>query len=361
MKKVITCLALVGLCAGMALADKPAPRLAPPPQKAVPLTVQQVSPDFRPIGPVIPYADLNGGIAAVTWTVAFDSFEPTGLDGAPGEVYTPSCGMGGSRWWYGSQYRNPNEVNDMTLAAGTAGKMAEDFELCWTWYPPSAEGCYFFIFPTEDFDASCYGPPYNTGYDGIKVSYGTGLGNGNWYSAINLLDSGLSLQMPLDGAGGYHWVMARDQTTSAIILASMSYSMLWGTKDAGNPYFPGNNPSAQGPIQWDDDNPVDGSFDPTECYSYDWGTGNCPGVTGSMMIFQIAIKGVPCDANCDGYFDGADIDPFFLLLADPVVWQETYPDCNLLTAGDANFDGYADGADIDPFFAGLSAGECVPQ
>jgi hypothetical protein len=55
------------------------------------------------------------------------------------------------------------------------------------------------------------------------------------------------------------------------------------------------------------------------------------------------------DMNCDGFFDGFDIDTFFLALGDPAQWQAQYPGCDI-NAGDINGDGYVDGFDIDLFF-----------
>ena len=62
------------------------------------------------------------------------------------------------------------------------------------------------------------------------------------------------------------------------------------------------------------------------------------------------------DMNCDGAFNGADIDPFFMALADPAKYVARYSYCYLFLA-DMNRDGRVDGADIDPFFACL-AGNC---
>ena len=64
---------------------------------------------------------------------------------------------------------------------------------------------------------------------------------------------------------------------------------------------------------------------------------------------------IPGDANCDGRFNGGDIDPFFLALADPVAWQQQYPDCDIRNL-DINGDGMANGFDIDPFFIALGGG-----
>lgn len=63
------------------------------------------------------------------------------------------------------------------------------------------------------------------------------------------------------------------------------------------------------------------------------------------------------DLNCDGRFDGSDIDPFFLALADPVAYTVQFPNCNTRN-GDMNGDGSLNGADIDPFFACLGGGVC---
>ncbi len=63
------------------------------------------------------------------------------------------------------------------------------------------------------------------------------------------------------------------------------------------------------------------------------------------------------DTNCDGVFDGADIDPFFLALAFPDQWPLFYS-CDFIAANDANSDGAVDGADIDAFFEAITLGHC---
>ena len=63
------------------------------------------------------------------------------------------------------------------------------------------------------------------------------------------------------------------------------------------------------------------------------------------------------DLNCDGRFDGADIDPFFLALGDPAAYGLRFPDCNRELA-DMNADGQVNGADIDVFFECLGGGGC---
>ncbi len=59
------------------------------------------------------------------------------------------------------------------------------------------------------------------------------------------------------------------------------------------------------------------------------------------------------DVNCDGAVNFEDINAFVLALADPELWQATYPDC-LAANADINGDGVVDFADISPFVALLS-------
>lgn len=62
------------------------------------------------------------------------------------------------------------------------------------------------------------------------------------------------------------------------------------------------------------------------------------------------------DLNCDGRFDGLDIDSFLLALGDPIRYQAVFPTCEILLA-DMNGDGRADGGDIDLFLRCLG-GHC---
>ena len=61
------------------------------------------------------------------------------------------------------------------------------------------------------------------------------------------------------------------------------------------------------------------------------------------------------DLNCDGAFNGADIDPCFLVLGDTAEYYRRFPNCNHMLA-DMNRDGWVNGADIDPFFECLGGG-----
>ncbi len=54
------------------------------------------------------------------------------------------------------------------------------------------------------------------------------------------------------------------------------------------------------------------------------------------------------DVNCDARVDFGDINPFVMILANPTLWQTTFPQCPFLN-GDINGDQQVDFGDIIPF------------
>lgn len=81
-----------------------------------------------------------------------------------------------------------------------------------------------------------------------------------------------------------------------------------------------------------------------------WGTGRFP--VKNIRFLRRFANG---DLNCDGDFNGADIDPFFFALGDPFAYAAAFPTCDPLLA-DMNADGAVNGGDIDPFFEALGGG-----
>ncbi len=59
------------------------------------------------------------------------------------------------------------------------------------------------------------------------------------------------------------------------------------------------------------------------------------------------------DVNCSGVVGFDDINPFVLLMTDPVAWQNQFPDCPIAN-GDINEDGTVGFGDINPFVALLT-------
>ena len=81
----------------------------------------------------------------------------------------------------------------------------------------------------------------------------------------------------------------------------------------------------------------------------------CGLVASAGAVLQILVAGRG-DLNCDGSLDFDDINPFVLALSDPVLYQATYPDCDIL-AGDCNGDGDVDFKDINAFVGLLASWE----
>ncbi len=157
------------------------------------------------------------------------------------------------------------------------------------------------------------------------------------------------------GALGMHVV---DATTGDLqrILAAGETTQSLAIDRAGNVYFFGRDAflayDAAGTLRWDA-----------------WAHNS---TRNSVVIgadgFILATNGtgptayrpvtLPGDMNCDGFFNGGDIDPFFLALGDPPAWQAAHPGCDLLCVTDVNHDGQLNGGDIDPFFLALGRGAC---
>jgi hypothetical protein len=221
-------------------------------------------------------------------------------------------------WWFGAGYRNPFWVNDMTVVSGTEGSQATG--LVPVWYVSNTQNNTFImaIFTAEDFDDTCNGPAAGNIYDGVAFNFGT-IGTGGWYSTICLDGTGLFLQMPTDGSGAYMavYLSSLDPPT---LYPENAQPFLWGTKP--------NNPSQQGPMQWDDDNPTDGQHTaPDECYNYTFGV--CPDPLGASMAFWAAAAGCQPnngDVDDNGCVDDADLLAVLLAFGGSGGPEDT--DCN---------------------------------
>ncbi len=238
-------------------------------------------------------------------SIAFDNVEFVDGTLTIGEnsKYGTSCNIGGGRWWFGPDYRNPLWVNDIQqMFPGTEGEQAN--ALVPVWANTNTQGNTFImaIFTAEDFDDTCSGPAADNIYDGVAYDFGT-LGTGAWYSTICLSSAGLSHQLPTDGSGAYIGIYL-SSLEPLTLYPEPCQPLLWGTKEG--------NPSQQGPIQWDDDNPTDGELTaPDECYDYTFPNDPiCPRPLGAMMAFWAAPPTcVPSngDVNQDGCVDDADL------------------------------------------------------
>jgi len=243
--------------------------------------------------------------ATTSTFLCFDNFEPNGaIPGWPTDgLYGSSCGLGSARWYFGTAFCNMFFANDMTSlhAPQCPGTVADRIEYAWFWQCGGlpSELCLVAVFTSEDFDDTCAGPAFSNTYSGVLYSFGVlGCNPGGYYfTDVILKGSGLGHQLPvaITGGlmGGYAIILANSFNGTTLFLATCAQPMLWGTK-------PGN-PSQQGPVQWDDDNPISGTHSaPTECYTYSFGV--CPNPLGAMVCFYIPYPGTGCPRCAD--FDG---------------------------------------------------------
>lgn len=301
MRKFFCLSAGLAVCAmgSLASAEKPV-QLA---DEGIAVTPQKIAGIDRNFQLTTPWMEYEGG---TSWPgncdqdLAYDCFEPDET-GAPIDV-NPGCGLGTSRWFFGTTYCAMYVANDMETEGATTGD-GLTISYGWWWYvngPNTSEDCYVVVFTAEDFDDTCTGPAVSNGYNGVIIGYGVLAHGGYYYSTpVDLCDSGLALTLPADGAGGLELILANGYDTTYIYLATCGQFMLWGTDE--------NRAGNQGPIQWDDDNPADGVLDPIECYNYAFGT--CPDPLGAMFYVTGDVGPGSClDLTITGNAAGSPID-----------------------------------------------------
>ncbi|MCO5295337.1 MAG: hypothetical protein M9921_00620 [Fimbriimonadaceae bacterium] len=235
------------------------------------------------------------------WFVAFDCFEadPDSADGTPYDggygVNYNSPGNGSDRWFFGPTYANMFAVNDMVVAPAFALGSASRTSFSWYWGGAANERCIIVIATWERFGDTEAGVAPNeaaeTLLDAWAFDFGTTLTEGGYFAGINLASPDV-FRLPADGRGAYSMTIARDVGAGGITLASLAQPFLWFTKP--------ENPSFQGPLQWDDDNPADGVHrtnppgpaEDVELYDYT-GAVSAPVPAGVMTAFYSKAQAVP--------------------------------------------------------------------
>lgn len=235
-------------------------RVAGPAIEAMPLRVARVRADgslAEPWRPIIGMDWPND-----PWFMAFDCFEAdpasangTPYDGAYGVSYNEP-GAGGNRYFFGPAYNNPFVAADMKATSGYAGGQASRTSFAWNWGGQTGETCIIIIQTWDRFADTEAGtaPDTSTGQflSGFAFDFGTTLAPGVYFAGVNLTTPDKFL-LPVDGQGAYTVVVANNVSPGpppTVTLASLGQPMLWVTKPM--------NPSFQGPLQWDDDNPANG-------------------------------------------------------------------------------------------------------
>jgi hypothetical protein len=269
-----------------------------------------------------PWHAYKGGATRGQPVYAFDAYESsTGHPGAPpghDPNNTGGCDDPGTGYWYGgATYSDPFCANDMTVGAGFNNAQAKFADIAW--YSNVSENFSYLLFTAETFDTSCAGPATSGDFDGVQYDFGT-VPIGGFYANIDLTtDPTLFHQLPADGSGGYTIIMAQavDPNTGDITLSTTAQPLLWGTGDNEVPPD-SNRVGHQGAIEWDDDQPTDGTLTPgVECYDYT-GFTPCPSLVGAVLglgLPPVAPPACQADINGDGQVNVQDFLAYLALYA----------------------------------------------
>ncbi len=243
------------------------------------------------------WMEYAGGVArGPTDDLVFDCIEQTG-----------TCG-GGGLWFFGTGYCNGFWTNDMTLHPDTFEHVGLGrVDLAWFWdcnAPPGSgqvEDCEILVFTQESVPCE----PDSFDYSGWILDFGSLSCNPGAYYYSNVDLMGGTWVVPTGLVGSY---FMQYTTSDGAAFATCAQPMLWGTGDArGDPDAPGT----QGPMQYDDDAPLDGSHTSLECTDYS--LGECPDPLGGAAGFWGELAD-DCDfADCDDndVIDTRDFACFF--------------------------------------------------
>jgi len=270
--------------------------LGAPPIAAAPLRMARVRADGSLAEPWRPVVGLDW--PNDPWFTAFDCFEadPGNVDGRPYDggygVNYNEPGSGDFRYFFGPSFQNMFCANDLRTTSGFAAGRAERTSFAWYWNGQAGERCIVIIQTWDRFGFTDAGiaPNTSTGQflSGFAFDFGTGLTPGSpLFAGVNLAAPDF-FALPVDGSGAYTMTIAKNLVAGSppvITLATTAQPMLWFTKPL--------NPSFQGPLQWDDDNPADfvhrtnppGPAVDVELYDYTDSVEGIPVPLGAMVAF----------------------------------------------------------------------------
>lgn len=287
---------ILALTGPSAFGDKPVPQTVDRGIKVLPQRIASIGADFRLTSEWYDYGTIAGTSVCST-TLSFDAFDPDSL-GHP--AYGNNCDSNQeetTRWFFGSTYCNMFSTNDM---AELASKEPPDrLQTAWWWQcaGQTAQSCFIAIQFFDMFDKTCNGPDRTNFVSGLILAFGPVECSPDeyYYTDIDLCEFGIVLPVPAV-KGAYDIVLAQafDSSTGTLTMADCAQPMLWGTDGHGDPSLEG--PGTQNGIQWDDDNPVDGTHTPIdECYDHTFAL--CPNPLGSMLCLYAPRDACPTWCN----------------------------------------------------------------
>lgn len=262
---------------GAAYADKPELKNTFAGKELKPIRFAKVDANGKQISP---WYYANGENIAANGDPSWDTFENDGStwDGPPGDRYGADPNT--YRWYFGAGYHNPMIASDCRqLAAGTAGGAALYAQNAWYW--ETTEQLFMLVTTAETFGYTSV-PALDGDLGGWIFDFGVvdATTGGYYYANLDVSSVG-SWTMPSTNDGGFLVAYGNAFDGSTFTLASLCQPMLWGTE--------GTNPSVNDPLQYDDDNPTDGTHVDAERYDYTYGV--APDPLGLCHAFYMGDSG----------------------------------------------------------------------
>lgn len=249
----------------------------------------------------------NSQVNVPTWVMAWDSMStsPSTLASYTQGIYGTHPGP---RRIATDNFKNYMWCNDMQLANNTGGKFARFIRFGIFNNPngtstASGSANLQVKFSTAPiFDLVGYGPACDRGLSGMIANYNV-VTSGSKQLVLDLSSTSLGLPLPRTNSGGYQISVGRNNGGSFEQLTPPAsvQPLLSNMMSAGEPQFPGTNPSKSTTWQWDDDSnlasgatngdyyfedfnstPVGLEF--AELYDYDY-TGISLGILQSAAVF----------------------------------------------------------------------------
>jgi hypothetical protein len=274
-----------------------------------------------------PWYDYHGaGNMQDDVQLCFDALQCDG-NGTP--IGGTECGLPGDgyRWYWGTTGWLPDSAEDMTLSKDFNGAQATGSSFLYWWTDNgTGQNWYIAVFTSEGFGHNCANDWTNgeTVYDGIIFQFAP-LTTGFWYTPTFGLDAyGLFFQMPMDGDGGYEFILADSfDGQSLFIAANPAHMGMYGTsEDGGLPNRPGTN-TADAFLDGYNTGVPDAVLE-DDCV--DMAFGLCPDPVANAMSFFAEPSGNQCYPDCDG---SGTLDIFdFLCFTNDFNSNGAYSDCD---------------------------------
>ncbi len=289
--RILVATAALGLLATTAMAQRTL-SLARPGTELRPLRIARseiVNGQPKIVGPWIDLGNVHSQALGAMWLGVFDAAEQKSDATPTGKRYGADNSLGsnsvpeGSRWFFGggNGVGETSTVGNLTVKPGYNGLNGDVLGM--QWFEEDANGngvvdnyhLVIQVFTAEDFDTTNTGPAFSNPYSGVALDFGdvpdVGATGGYYYAGvIDLGANGLANQMPMDGSGALIWLLGTLDGSGNFVqnTTGLAQPMLWGCEAAGA--FPAS-PGTRTDLQWDDDNPRDGTWTAGEEYSYAYG------------------------------------------------------------------------------------------